>query len=226
MSAEPLPCARVQRVTRQPFRALLEIMQKWLVGGVLGSMWLIACGGKLIDRTSPAQGGAFSASAGSSSEAGGKSAAAGGNSAAGGAPSSCVDDGIMSCADWCGSVYPNPVQGVCIEGSWRCPAPLVDIATCPAEACVRQGVSCCDHEYGVATAPSCGSDGLFAPCPVGFERNAEVCVADSANTSDCRTLLGQKSCSLAGAACNGQGVQCECDAADGGLVWVCQILLL
>lgn len=201
-------------------------MQKWLAGGVLGCVWLVGCGGKLLDGGSPAQGGAFNAGGGASNAAAGKGNAQGGLSGQAGAPSACTGDRFVGCADWCGSTYANPVEGVCIDGSWHCPPPLVDETTCPPEACVRQGVTCCDHEFGILAAPDCGSDGLFGPCAVGFERNAEVCVADSANTLDCRTLIGQKSCSLAGARCYGQGAQCECGPADGGLVWTCMIELL
>jgi hypothetical protein len=73
--------------------------------------------------------------------------------------------------------------------------------------------------------PDCGPDGLFAPCPVEFERNAKLCVADSAHTTDCSTLDGQ-SCSLEEAQCETPPAHCQCVAKDGGLLWNCAYDLL
>jgi hypothetical protein len=205
-------------------------MRKWLGVGLLGCVWLIACGGKLIDGGTHGNAGAFDAGAPSAGTpgagapgAGASSVGAGtgsGTSGQAGGTSACVGDGFIACAAWCGSPASDYVQGECIDGSWRCPGSSRAPDTCPLEACVRQGVRCCDHEFGNTSVPDCGSDGLFGPCPVGFERNADVCVSDSAHTTNCGTLYEQ-SCTLEAASCEAQGAHCWCRPADGGLAWDC-----
>jgi len=203
-----------------------------MVGGLLGLL-MAACGGRLIDAGQ--QGHAGSSNAGGSSpgtsSAGtsGTAASTGGNAnagasvageSAGGAAPACLGDGFLLCAASCGSPAAESVIGECVAGVWRCPAPYIDPDSCPDEACVRQGVRCCNHQFGTTSPPECGPDGLFAPCPVGFERNAPLCVADSAHTVNCGTLQGQ-SCSLEEAMCEAQGAHCRCFATDGGLSWNC-----
>jgi hypothetical protein len=211
-------------------------MLKWLALGCGGCAWLLAgCGGKLLEGEPHASAGAASAGAasagapaagapsgGADSAPGGASAGDGTSASAGeaGDSSTCLGDGQVFCTASCGSTSVDYVQGECVRGEWQCPAPQFQSDTCPAEACVLQRVDCCDHEYGARSVPACGPDGLFEPCPAGRERNAKLCVADSAQTSDCGSLEG-KSCSLQEALCSAGSAHCSCGPADGGLLWSC-----
>ena len=175
-------------------------------------------------------------SAGAATSSAGASVTIGGNASVGsagsgqagsvqaGAATSCPPEGYPVCAASCnGPFLEDDAQIECVDGTWRCPAPLIDVHSCPAESCILQRVWCCDHTFGISSAPECGPDGLFGPCPTGFDRNAEVCVADSAHTADCGTLTG-KSCSLEKAQCNRRDVRFECGRGDGGLSWNCTFL--
>ena len=213
-------------------------MQKWLrvgVGvGVWGGTLLAACSGKLIDGGAPGKAGAPSAgapsagapSAGASNGGSGNAGGQSGMDAQAGAVGTCQPwASLVSCAASCGSVAPDPTEGVCIDGAWRCPVPLIDPQSCPAEACVLQQASCCDHVYGKISIPECAENGLFAPCAPGLERNAKQCISDSAGTTDCGSLADQ-SCSLEDAMCDNHGAHCRCIPADGGFIWTCWFDLL
>ncbi|MET0792331.1 MAG: hypothetical protein ABW061_12485 [Polyangiaceae bacterium] len=203
-----------------------------VVAGLLGCVWLAACGGKLSDGASREAGGAFSAGAPGALGAG---ASNGGASNGGGEPpfaragspaQTCSEDNSwVVCAESCGSEQSGTVMGECRAGQWVCPAPLVDPETCPTDACVLQRVKCCDRQFGKLSAPPCAANGRFGACPDGLERNPPMCIADSAHTTDCSTLFDQ-SCSLQHAWCEWAGVHCECVADDGGLVWKCAIDVL
>jgi len=208
----------------------------------LGCVWLVACGGKQVEGRAPADAGAPGAgvsSAGASSGSAGAGASSAGASSgsagtvgngpdsagAGGAFPACPDDPYIPCTDWCGRLGVDFTAGECVNGALRCPAPLFDPQTCPSDACVLQGVWCCDHEFGKISLPECTADGKFGPCPTGFERDAKVCVADSAHTSNCGSLIDQ-ACTLAGALCDAGGAYCECRLGEGGLRWNCAFDLL
>ena len=222
-------------------------MQKWLGAGVLGCVWLVACGGKLIDGGPSGQAGAFSAgapavdaasagapavdapsagapAAGANTGGAGEVSGQGGTSGLAGAAASCPSNDFVYCTPSCRGGA-NYTEGTCVDGKRRCPAPLFDPNSCPAEACVLQAVDCCDHKFGARSRPECGADGLFGPCPVEFERNAKLCVADSAHTTDCGMLEGG-SCTLEDALCETPPAHCHCGATDGGLVWSCAYDLL
>jgi len=197
-------------------------MCRWLWVGV-GCWSLLACGGKLIDHSTQGVAGTASAGAPSASAGSGGDGQAGNGGSAGGqagAAPACPDNDLVYCASWCGAGVSQPTLGECVNGAWRCPAPLIDAMSCPAESCVLQNVRCCDHVFGRLSSPDCGADGLFAACPIGFERNAAVCVADSAGTTACGTLEGE-SCSLKDAQCEAQGAHCTCTLTDGKLRWQC-----
>jgi hypothetical protein len=205
-----------------------------LVGvGLLACWGLIACGGKLVDSGTRASAGAFSAGApgggapaSGGSNAGGSVADGGSVSSGGGFPTQiCVGDDFVTCAASCGSEQSMALRGECQGGKWSCPAPFVDPESCPEDACVRQLISCCDHRYGRRTLPPCAQNGRFGACAAGFERDASICVADSAHTTDCSTLFDQ-SCTLEDALCERQGVHCQCAPKDGGLAWHCGVDLL
>ncbi|MET0792330.1 MAG: hypothetical protein ABW061_12480 [Polyangiaceae bacterium] len=212
-------------------------MHRWLGAGFLGCVWLMACGGKLVDSGSPAAAGASDAgSAGAAASSAGANTTIAGNASVGSAgtgqagtgqadaAASCSPEGYPVCAASCdGQFLEDNAQIECVGGTWRCPAPLIDVHGCPPESCILAGVWCCDHTFGTISQPECGADGVFGPCPTGFERNAQVCVADSAHTTDCSTLNG-KSCSLEKAHCNRRDVRCECGPGDGGLSWDCTFL--
>lgn len=200
-------------------------MRNWWWAGGWGCLCLVACSGRVIESKpqGPAGGASTGASGAGATAAGASSSGAGSGQPDAGA--ACLGDGYMSCAAGCGESFADPVVGECVDGSWRCPAGLVDPMTCPVESCVRQGVRCCDHTFGRTSVPDCGSDGLYAACPPGFERNAFICVADSAQTVNCGTLEG-KSCSLEEAQCEAQGAHCQCVRDDKGLLWRCAYDLL
>jgi hypothetical protein len=225
--AEPLP------------RSTRSTMFKSLVAGLLGCVWLVACGGKLIPGASQAEGGASNAGASNAgasnagasnagaSNAGAPSASAGSSSTGGSfevADTSppCRDDNYLPCAASCGSPQAENIAGECQAGKWTCPAPYVGLETCSPDSCVMQLHSCCDHLYGKRSQPPCGSNGRFGACPSGLERDADPCVADSAQTTNCGSLSDQ-SCTLRGALCEANGAHCECGGGDGdgGLSWSC-----
>ena len=221
-----------RRDSGDPFGAYSLMMYKWWGVGVWGGLWLVACGGKLVDSGSLEQAGAPAAGAPASAGRAGASSGGtgnlpgGGGASLGGAPPTCPPESKdIFCTTWCGSDNAAFTAGVCIDGAWRCPAPLIEPESCPPDACILQRVTCCDHEYGKLTLPPCGADGSFGPCPTGTERNAKLCVADSAHTTDCGSLTNGQ-CSLAGARCDLNHVHCECIGGDGGMVWSCMVDLL
>lgn len=205
-----------------------------LVGGVLGclGLWFVACGGKLIDGSHGAAGELSAGAAGAGTP--GAGASSGGSSAGSelfdppDADPPCVDVGDnVPCAKSCGSDTLNAVPGECVRGEWRCPATWVDPNTCPADSCIRQGHTCCDHRFGKRSSPPCTASGLIGECPAGLERDVALCVADSAHTTNCGSLIGQ-SCTLENALCEANGAHCLCATSNGdaGLTWSCVFDLL
>lgn len=207
-------------------------MRRWMRAALLGCAGLAACGGRLDGETHAAAGAssagaaAGGAPAGGSPDAGGSVSDGGLVSGAGGvsAPACSGDSGVV-CAASCGSEQATTVLGECRDGTWSCPAPLVAFDSCPPDACVRQAVTCCDHQYGRRTLAPCAPTGRFGACPAGFERDAAICVADSAHTTDCSTLF-DKSCTLEDALCELHGVYCRCVSQASGLGWQCVVDVL
>ena len=216
-------------------------MANWALWGLAACAWLVGCGGKLVGDGAHGEAGAFSAGgpgAGAPGAGAPGAGAPGAGTSTGGAGSgglvlghagseadTCSGDNAVVCAEACGSAQTMAVTGECQGGLWRCPSPFVAPETCPYDACVRQLTRCCDHQYGRSSTPECGADGLYEACAPGLDRDAPVCVAESAHTTNCGTLFDQ-SCTLEDSLCERNGVHCRCVPSDGGLVWACSVDVL